>query len=115
MDAPPEIFSVEELIALLAAAQETEADVLPMLVIGAFAGLRYAEIKRLDWSEVDLKRNFIEVKASKSKTARRRIIPIQPNLAAWLRHIAQGPVPWHPQTLARNWILCVRPQSGWMR
>src|SRR5207248_8971440 len=43
-----------------------------------------AEIKRLDWSEVDLARGHIEVKAAKAKSARRRIIPIQPNLAAWL-------------------------------
>src|SRR5262249_24931783 len=27
----------------------------------------------------------IEVKAAKAKSARRRIVPIQPNLAAWLR------------------------------
>jgi integrase len=56
-----------------------------MLAIGAFAGLRDAEIKRLDWSEVDLARGHIEVKAAKAKSARRRIVPIQPNLAAWLR------------------------------
>jgi integrase len=83
-DNPPEIFTVDELRALLEAAQRTAPDVLPMLAIGAFAGLRDAEIKRLDWSEVDLARGHIEVKAAKAKTARRRIIPIQPNLSAWL-------------------------------
>jgi len=56
-----------------------------MLAIGAFAGLREAEIQRLDWTEVDLARGHIEVKAAKAKSARRRIVPIQPNLAAWLR------------------------------
>jgi integrase len=55
-----------------------------MLAIGAFAGIREAEIKRLDWSEVDLARGHIEIKAAKAKSARRRIIPIQPNLAEWL-------------------------------
>jgi integrase len=69
---------------LLQAAQRIEQRVLPMLAIGAFAGLRDAEIKRLDWSEVDLARGHIEVKAAKAKSARRRIVPIQPNLAAWL-------------------------------
>jgi integrase len=87
-DNPPEIFAVDELRALLEAAQRTAPDVLPMLAIGAFAGLRDAEIKRLDWSEVDLARGHIEVKAAKAKTARRRIIPIQPNLSAWLRPYA---------------------------
>jgi len=59
--------------------------VLPMLAIGAFAGLREAEIQRSDWSEVDLARGHIEVEAAKAKSARRRIVPIQPSLAAWLQ------------------------------
>src|SRR5205085_6371317 len=84
-DNPPEIFTVDELRALLQAANEQGPDGLPMLAIGAFAGLRDAEIKRLDWSEVDLARGHIEVKAAKAKSARRRIVAIQPNLAAWLR------------------------------
>ena len=61
---------------------------LPMLAIGAFAGLRDAEIKRLDWSEVDQKRGHIEVKSSKAKSARRRIVEMQPNLREWLRPYA---------------------------
>jgi integrase len=82
---PPEIFAVDELRALLTAAAAHEPEVLPMLAIGAFAGLRDAEIRRLDWSEVDLVRGHIDVKAAKAKSARRRIVPILPNLAAWLR------------------------------
>jgi integrase len=84
VDAPPEIFTVDELRALLNAAARTSSDVLPMLAIGAFAGLRDAEIKRLDWSEVDLVRRHIEIKAAKAKSAKRRIVPIQQNLASWL-------------------------------
>jgi Site-specific recombinase XerD len=87
-DNPPEIFTVDELRALLDAANRNATDVLPMLAIGAFAGLRDAEIKRLDWNEVDLARGHIEVKAKKAKSARRRIVPIQPNLAEWLRPYA---------------------------
>jgi integrase len=110
-DNPPEIFAVDELRALLEAAQRTGPDVLPMLAIGAFAGLRDAEIKRLDWSEVDLARGHIEVKAAKAKTARRRIIPIQPNLSAWLRPYAsmQGHVV--PQGKRRK-LVRVREAAG---
>ena len=36
------------------------ADVVPFLAIGAFAGLRHAEILRLDWAEVDLAGGHIE-------------------------------------------------------
>ncbi|HJY53662.1 MAG TPA: hypothetical protein VKD89_06530 [Candidatus Udaeobacter sp.] len=84
IDKAPEIFKVEELRALLETATQRAPDVLPILAIGAFAGLRDAEIKRLDWGEVDLARGHIEVKAAKAKSARRRIVPIQANLAAWL-------------------------------
>jgi len=85
VDKAPEIFSVDELAALLNTGLSNAPDVVPMLAIGAFAGLREAEIKRLDWAEIDLRRSFIEVKADKAKTARRRIVRIQPNLAEWLR------------------------------
>jgi integrase len=84
-DKPPEIFAVDELRSLLEAARRTAPDVLPMLAIAAFSGLRDAEIKRLDWSEVDQKRAHIEVKAQKAKSARRRIVEMQPNLREWLR------------------------------
>jgi len=84
LDKAPEIFSVDELGGLLHAARATVQDVVPMLAIGAFAGLRDAEIKRLDWSEIDLRRGLIEVTANKAKTARRRINRIQSNLAQWL-------------------------------
>jgi integrase len=88
-DNPPEIFTVDELRALLDAANRVVPDVVPMLAIGAFAGLRDAEIKRLDWSEVDLVRGHIEVKAKKAKSARRRLVEMQPNLREWLRPYAE--------------------------
>jgi integrase len=84
IDKAPEIFSVDELASLLKAASTSAPDVVPILAIGAFAGLREAEIKRLSWEEIDLRRGFIEVKAAKAKTARRRIVEIQPNLREWL-------------------------------
>ena len=54
----------------------------PVLVLGAFAGLRTAEIERLDWSEVNLGGKFIEMKAKKAKTRARRLGPIVPALEA---------------------------------
>jgi integrase len=88
VDKPPEIFSVDELAALLHAALSNAPDAVPMLAIGAFAGVKEAEIKRLNWSEVDQRRGHIEIKSSKAKSARRRIIEMQPNLRDWLRPYA---------------------------
>jgi integrase len=59
-------------------------DVLSYIAIGLFAGLRRAELERLDWSEVDFDSGLIEVKAAKSKTAQRRFVTLQPNLREWL-------------------------------
>ena len=59
-------------------------ELVPILAIGAFAGIRMAELNRLDWSAVDLDRGFIEIRAGQAKTASRRVIPISDNLAAWL-------------------------------
>ena len=78
---PIAIYTPAEMAKLL---QHAEEDIIPFLAIGAFAGLRSAEILRLDWSEVDLAGDHIEVKASKAKTASRRLVPISPNLKQWL-------------------------------
>lgn len=80
-DEPVEILEPEQLQSLL---NNALSEIIPFLAIGAFAGLRTAERLRLDWSEIHLDRNFIEVRASKSKTARRRLVTILPNLRAWL-------------------------------
>jgi integrase len=76
-----EIFKPEEMCEILTAARP---EMIPWLAIAGFAGLRSAEIKRLDWSEVNLKERHIEIKASKAKTAARRLVPITDNLAQWL-------------------------------
>jgi integrase len=84
------IFKPEEMEKLLRAATAEE---LPILAIGGFAGLRAAEIARLDWSAVDLNRKIIELRANQAKTASRRIVPISDNLAAWLAPLnRRGPV-----------------------
>lgn len=87
----PEIFTPNQVADLLA---HSANDVLAFHAIGFFAGLRVKEIERLDWREVDLQRGFIHVAAKKSKTRSRRLVPIQPNLAAWLTpvHKTRGPI-----------------------
>jgi integrase len=81
IDAPPGILTVQQTARLLEAASP---QLLPYIAIGAFAGLRRAELERLDWREIDFESGLIEVTAKKSKTARRRFVRIQPNLREWL-------------------------------
>jgi integrase len=65
-------------------AAHARPELIPYLTIAAFAGLRSAEIQRLDWSDIALEDGHITVAASKAKTASRRSVPIQSNLKAWL-------------------------------
>ncbi len=65
------------------------AELVPFITIGAFAGLRRAELERLDWSEVDLESGLIQITASKAKSARRRFVKIRSNLDSWLRPLAR--------------------------
>ncbi len=90
---PVEMLTPEQTRQLLESADPT---IRPVLAIGAFAGLRPAEITRLDWREVQLDRGFIEVTAAKSKTASRRLVTILPNLKAWLEPAAKQNGPVYP-------------------
>jgi integrase len=74
--------------------EKANPSVVPYIAIGAFAGLRAAEIERLDWSEVNLADGHINVTAKNSKTATRRLVDVLPNLSLWLvSHIKpSGPV-----------------------
>ena len=76
-----EIYTPDEMKLLL---KHADKRMIPFLVIGAFAGLRHAEIARLDWSEIDLEDGYIEIRAEKAKTQTRRLVPIKNNLKAWL-------------------------------
>jgi len=85
------IFAPHELERLLNAAPEKA---LPIIALGAFAGVRLAEITRLDWSAINFESGFITVEAHAAKTARRRLIPILPALKSWLEPIVAktGPI-----------------------
>lgn len=89
-----EIFSPAEIGKLL---KHARADIVPVLAIGAFAGLRTSEILRLDWSKVNFKSGFIETlgKVHTKHGRARRLVPIQPNLQAILKdHAKDSGVVW---------------------
>lgn len=75
------IYTSAEINALIRGASK---DFLPCIVIGAFCGLRSAEIMRLPWSAVDLADGQLTVAAGDAKTASRRIVPIPDNARQWL-------------------------------
>jgi len=76
-----EILRPKELYRLL---KKADAEAMLYLALGAFTGLRSAELIRLEWHDINFDRGHIIVGKEKSKTATRRLVPIQPNLMQWL-------------------------------
>jgi integrase len=108
----PAIFTPAELRKILAVCP---ANLMPHIVIGAFSGIRAAEIERLDWKDVLWDRGYIEIKAAKAKTKARRLVPLLPNLQAWLEPLrkAEGPVCCVPNIHFRLNYLGEKAGIGW--
>jgi integrase len=83
-----QIFTPEEMERLLLTAH---ARILPLVAIGGFAGIRSAEVARLEWQDIKWDRGHIVIAGHKAKTAARRIVPLPENLKAWL-------APWRDKT-----------------
>ena len=79
------------------------------------SGIRAAEIERLDWKDVFWDRGYIEIKAAKAKTKARRLVPLLPNLGAWLELMrkAEGPVCALPNLHFRLNYLGDKAGIGW--
>lgn len=76
-----EIYSPEQAEAMLTMADKK---VVPFLAIGLFAGLRTAEICRLNWEDLDWVGGVIRCDKNITKTNQSRLVPLLPNLAEWL-------------------------------
>ena len=124
----PELFSPDELKKLLAVADERS---LPMLIAGAYSGVRMSEIQRLRWTDVNWDEKAFVLSAEITKTNRKRlayfpdsVVPILKNLAVLARlrncekfmqdtsveHLnrlskAAG-VPWKRNGLRKTYISC---------
>ncbi len=87
----PEIFTPQEAERLLTS---SKGDVLVYHALGLFAGLRVAEIQRLDWADIDLAGGWITISAAKSKTRSRRLVPVLDALKEWISPFSQksGPI-----------------------
>ena len=86
-DRTPSILTVETATRLIAVAAETDAKLglLGYVTLGLFAGLRAAEIQRLDWSAVNWERRMVTVDSSIAKTGSIRNVPLAPSALVWLK------------------------------
>ena len=116
---PPAIFTPMEAAALLNASEQLGGKTTPFLALGMFAGLRTAELLKLDWRHVDLEAKTIEVTSNVSKTRDHRYVTISDNLFSWLlpHQRTQGPVRsaawrWHRDAVRKAAGLTKWPDNG---
>jgi integrase len=64
--------------------KKADAEASLYLALGAFTGLRSAELIRLAWEDINFARGHVIVAKEKSKTATRRLVPIMPSLMQWI-------------------------------
>ena len=84
----PELMPAGELWKLLnKAVEEKKLDIARFLILGAFAGLRSAEILRLPVGAIKRGQGAIEVSSAVTKTRSRRSVPILPVLSHWLDRV----------------------------
>ena len=88
---PIQIFTTGELTELLEA---TEGQCQLAIALGAFTGIRSAEMLRLNWEDFNWGEEVIDLGSDQTKTASRRLVPILPALKAWIGDHVQkyGPV-----------------------
>lgn len=81
-DTDPKIFTVEQSKELLSHANTF--DLLPYFAIGFFAGVRSAEMMRLNWRDINFDEKIITIGADIAKKRSQRKVDMQNVLLAWL-------------------------------
>lgn len=80
----PTPFSVQDVTAIMAAAESVAPLMVPTLAVQFFAGLRPGEAKGLKWENINFDEKFIRVQPETSKVRAARIADINDTLLAWL-------------------------------
>ena len=105
---PKGILSVDQAAALLHGAAGRAPELVPYLALGLFAGIRPAELARLDAGCIG--HEYVRLDASATKTEDARTVTIRPNLRAWLEAFPpSGPL---VARTARNRLLALRRSLG---
>src|SRR4029077_5564455 len=89
-----EVLPVGKIRRLLEVALEQDPALLPLLLVETFCGVRPAEAVRILWSDINLVRGRLTIRAAISKTGTARSIQLAPCALAWFRLCAPagGPI-----------------------
>ena len=90
----PYVLTVDECTKILKLCREQHPEVLPLLTLNLFCGIRPSETRRLksgkgrdcnfDWEDIDWEDNEVVFQAKKTKTKMRRFVEMSENCLAWL-------------------------------
>jgi hypothetical protein len=96
--------------AVLEFARGYDLNICRALAVRYFAGLRSAEVDKLDEAQVGA--DYVEVTARNSKTRRRRLVAVSPNLAAWLALGGKLPVTGCKSNVWRDFTAALKRATG---
>ena len=91
-------------------------DMVPILTVGCFAGVRPDESARLEWQMIDFDRKHIDLPAAITKDGQRRIVDMSDNLLEWLFLCRRPSGKILPENFRRKrWSLCyaMNWKEGW--
>ena len=93
-DKTPEVYTVDSIEKILNTAEKEFAGMFPGIVLQTFAFTRSAEVRKIDWSDIDFAEKTIHIRKSVSKVKRERYVPLCLVLAHWLEPVrrSSGPI-----------------------
>ncbi len=112
-DADITILSIDDVRALLSAAEAESHAATAAFAIAVFGGVRMGELEKLNWKNV--KDDSIEIGVSIAKKHARRLVPLDPTLGAWLSAHRNG-ADDDALIVSSNWpevFKAVRRRAGW--
>lgn len=80
----PEALTPAEVEAIMHTAHALHPDLIPVLTLGFFAGIRTAELRRVDWRNVSLAPGRVTILPSVAKKHSVRHVDLADNAVAWL-------------------------------
>jgi integrase len=91
-------------------------DMVPVITVGCFAGVRPDESARMEWEMIDFDRKHIDLPAAITKDGQRRIVDMSDNLIEWLFLCRKASGKILPENFRRKrWALCyaMNWKYGW--
>ncbi len=86
------------------------SDLVPLVALGASAGIRPTECSRLKWQDISLEESVVTVRRASSKTGGAHHVELHPTLALWLQSCK--PPAAQPSDLIIPPPACPHPQNA---